>query len=808
MDKEVEQRNITRPSKAKNASGKPGTKPHWTSGAKTIVGTAVAASSRIWYTINDGSLGEIYFPDVDQANASTIRFVVSDGDRFLSDEMRDTEHRVQWLETGAPGCRIESRCKSGHYRLTKEIVPDPARDTLLLRGRFVPRNGEKLRLYLIIDAHVGDRGQDNDAWSGEYKGDRMVFAQRGSLVMACVTSPPALRTSIGYLGKSDGFTMLKRRKPLPEANLALKGNVSMTLEVDYTSGEDGSFLVSFAGGSTSAEAAQQARAGILEDFDKTAESFLRQWREKQAGFRQVADLSGHELDMYRVSTAVLETHQSKRFPGGFVASLSLPWGFDRGDKDVGGYHVVWPRDMVETAMGKLACGDAHAARSTLFYLACTQEDDGHWSQNMWLDGTPHWDSIQMDAIALPILLADALRREDELQDMDPSALVQSATCFLLRHGPVTQQDRWETTPGYSPYTMATQVAALLAAADILEGNHAHTNVTFLRETADAWNDAIDELTYVEDTPLAREHKVPGYYVRMAPPRRIETRDMGHLRIRMPNVSSGPKQRRAIDIISPGVLALVRFGLRTPDDPRIVDTIKLLDATLRRDTATGPIWRRSTDDGYGEKADGRPFEKTGIGRGWPLLAGERGHYELAAGRHEAALHLLKTMANQTSECGMIPEQVWDAPNIPKRSLFNGKPTGSGMPLVWAHSEYIKLLRSLHSGKVWDRVPEAEDRYLRGPRSASFQIWTPDQRRAWLKLGKDLRLDLPYPAHVRWTVDGKTTEAETVDTGFQLHCVTLKTRKVPPGAEIEVKVKPIVTGRSEKPKPESFVVKVGT
>jgi glucoamylase len=237
----------------------------------------------------------------------------------------------------------------------------------------------------------------------------------------------------------------------------------------------------------------------------------------------------------------------------------------------------------------------------------------------------------------------------------------------------------------------------------------------------------------------------------------------------------------------------------------VDTIKLLDATLRRNTATGPIWKRSTDDGYGEKADGRPFKKTGIGRGWPLLAGERGHFELAAGRHDTALALLKTMANQTSECGMIPEQVWDAPNIPKRSLFNGKPTGSGMPLVWAHSEYIKLLRSVHSGEVWDRIPQSEERYLHQHRTAGFQIWTPEQRRGWLTRGKDIRLDLPTPAHVRWVVDGKTTEAETIDSGFQLHHATLNTRHLPPGATIEITVQPSTAEGRKKAKPNSFTVK---
>lgn len=799
MDKGVEQQDITRPARLKQAQGKPGAQPRWASGAKTIVGTALSARSRIWYTISNGTLAEIYFPDVDQANTRLVRFLVTGPDGFFSDEIWDAKHQPHWMEPGAPACRIESECNSGRYRFTKEIVPDPDRDTLLLRGRFLPqetRDSANLKLYVIIDAHIGDRGSENDAWVGQYKGDPMVFAARDKLCLACVCSPPMLQPSVGYIGRSDGLTALRAGKPLPDATVAGPGNVAMTFEIDYRSSGDGSFLLGLAGGGDPAEAGQQARAGILQDFDRTCAIFLQQWRERQASYKNIADLSGHPLDMYRVSTAVLETHQSKRFPGGFVASLSLPWGFARSDEDVGGYHVIWPRDMVETAMGKLASGDVRSARSTLFYLACTQQADGAWSQNMWMDGTPHWTAVQMDAIAMPILLADRLHRENELDDYDPSRIIDGATQFLVQNGPVTQQGRWEGIPGYSPYTMATEVAALLAAADFAERTGSPARAEFLRSTADAWNDSIDELTYVEDTPLARRYGVRGYYLRMTPPERIRARETGNIRTWMPNHRPPRNRRRAIDIISPGALALVRYGLRAPDDPRIVDTVKLVDATLKRDMTTGPGWIRSTDDGYGEKADGSPYDGTGIGRCWPLLASERGMYELAAGRRDAALELLKTIARQTSECGMIPEQVWDAADVPERFLSNGHPTGSGMPLAWAHAEYIKLLRSLHSGEVWDRIPQTEHRYLRQRRHASFQIWTPTQPRGWLSRGKDLRIDLPAPARVRWSAGRANGEEQTVDSGFGLHCALLPTAKLAAGATIRFTIPAEAAGNNAR------------
>jgi len=804
VDRGIEEHEETRPKALIRAKGKPGTKPRWTSGAKTIVGTAVTSQSRIWYTIGNGTLNEIYFPDVDQANTRSVRFLIADGAGFFSDEEWDADHSVEWIKTGIPACMIESHCKQGRYTLTKEIITDPVRDTLMIRVHFRPKPAaSSLKLYLFIEAHMGDQGADNNAWVGTYKGKKMLIASRGRICLAAVAKPPLKQSSCGYVGKSDGYTALSHHEPLPESNTAMKGNIALTAEIDYTS-DDGRFLVSLACGAHPAEAAQQARAGILQDFDKTSALFKQGWNEAQSTYDEIHDLSEQPLDMYRVSTAVLETHQSKRFPGAFVASLSLPWGLARSDDDVGGYHVLWPRDMVETAMGKLASGDARSARSALFYLNCTQDDHGGWSQNMWLDGTPHWGAIQMDGIALPILLADKLRREGALDGYDARPMVRRAAEFLLKHGPFTQQDRWEAMPGYSPYTMATEVAALLAAADFEQDVGETEKAEFLRKTADVWNDAIDEFTYVEGTSLADKHGLRGYYVRMMPPARVQQENADGLTLKMPNLPSDSKVHPAIDILSPDAICLVRFGLRSATDPRILDTVKLLDETLKRDTKTGPVWVRSTDDGYGETADGAPFQKFGIGRGWPLLAGERGHYEIAAGNSGYALDLLKTMARQTSACGMIPEQVWDAEDIPQRLLFNGHPAGSGMPLVWAHSEYIKLLRSLHDGSVWDMPPQPVKRYQIEKHTTKFQIWTPKQERGWIDHGKDLRMDLEQPGTVSWNIGDEEFEVPTIDSGLGIHFALLPTREVPAGSAIRGHVR----CTSSRSMPHKFFVQIRT
>ena len=801
LDRQVEKVDITRPKQLRRAKGKPGAKPTWSSGAKTLVGTAATARSRVWFTVGLGILNEIYFADVEQANTRSVRFLITDGKGFVSDEAWDAEHTVT-NEAGIPCCRIETRCRQGRYTIVKEVVVDPVHDAVVVRVEFRPAPGSAgLRLFLMVEPHVGDKGFSNDAWAGEYKGRPVLIGCRKSVAVAVACTGPLTQCSCGYVGRSDALTALKAHKELPDANVAEDGNVAMTAEIDYAAVE-GRFTFAIGLGTSPPEAAQEAVAGILANFDKMRDLFVESWRKVQETYRAMPDLSGSALDMYRVSTAVLETHQSTRFPGASIASLSLPWGFARSDKDIGGYHVLWPRDAVETAMGKLASGDARSARSALFFLRVTQEASGGWSQNMFLDGTPHWTAVQMDGTALPILLAEQLRRENALDGYNALPMVKAAARFLVQHGPWTEQDRWEELPGYSPYTMATQVAALLAVADLCERAENADHAQFLRETADAWQDSVDELTYVRGTALALEHGVEGYYVRIAPPQRMERETMGNLHNKMGNLPLSRKRQRTDAVVSPDALALVRFGLRAPGDERILNTIKVLDGTVKRETTTGPAWLRSTKDGYGEKPDGAPYEKTGQGRAWPLLGGERGHYELAAGNYDFALELLKTMTRQTSECGMIPEQIWESADIPERMLFNGRPAGSAMPLVWAHAEYIKLLRSLHDGKLWDLPTQPVERYQVRKKTASFQIWTPKQRRGWLAAGKDLRVDLPGEAILRWSADEHHGVLKTRDSGFGVHCALLPAAEMQRANRVRLEVQPREGGGA---KAESFVVR---
>lgn len=394
----------------------------------------------------------------------------------------------------------------------------------------------------------------------------------------------------------------------------------------------------------------------------------------------------------------------------------------------------------------------------LRYLRVTQEPDGHWTQNMWLDGMPYWHGIQMDETALPILLVDLAAREGVLDATERDAcwpMVRRAAAFLVCKGPVSPQDRWEEDPGYSPFTVAVEVAALLAAADLADGVAETTAAEYLRETADAWNGCIERWLYVAGTELAQQHGVEGYYA------------------------------RAASMVSLDALAFVRFGLRAADDPRIVDTVKVIDATLRVETPRGPAWHRYQGDVYGEHADGSPFDGTGIGRAWPLLTGERAHYELAAGRTDVAEQLAQALEAFAGESGLLPEQIWDTADIPEHELYFGHASGSARPLVWAHAEYLKLCRSLRDGRVFDRPPQTAQRYLVDKTTSRRVTWRFNNKVRMAPAETVLRVETLAAAVVHWSVDGWRTVQDTAtrDTTLGVHVVDLPTTRLPAGAGVD-------------------------
>jgi glucoamylase len=768
--------------------GFPGIEPRWTSSVKEGVGTAASLASRVWFTLSHGIVDEVYYPRIDQANTRDLGLIVTAEGGFFSEEKRDTTSRVEWLAPGVPAFRLENACREGRYRIVKRLLTDPDRDVFLQEVRFTalaPEEAAAFRLFALLAPHVGNRGRDNDAWAGDYKGWPMLFAAREGTCLALACAPPFLARSCGYVGTSDGWTQLRAAGRLtdlyPEAR---GGNVALTGEIDLAAG-GGRAVVALGFGRNGAEAGLRARQSLAEDFDRLAERYAAGWRRVQERRRPPAAADGATAHLVAASVAVLKTHEAKRFPGGTIASLSIPWGASKGDDDLGGYHLVWPRDLVESATGLLAAGDAESARRTLAYLAATQEADGHWPQNMWLDGTPYWGGVQMDETAFPILLADALGRGGELGEIDPWPMVRRAAAYLVVHGPVTPQDRWEEDGGYSPFTLAVEIAALLAAADFADGAGEGEVGSYLRQTADAWNAAVERWTWVGGTELAERFGVAGYYVRIASADTGDAASPAGGFVPIKNRPPAEAGTTAEQLVSPDALALVRFGLRAAADPRIVATVTVIDGLLRSDTRSGPVWHRYNGDGYGEHEDGSPYDGTGVGRGWPLLAGERAHYELAAGRPAEARRLLAVMEAQAGPGGLLPEQVWDGPDLPERELVNGGPAGSAMPLVWAHAEYLKLVRSLADGAVFDTPPQPVVRYQRRRVAAAVAGWRRNNKCRAFPAGQTLRLELAAAARVRWSADGWGTaaDADTRDSGLGLHYADLPTAGLAPGAAVD-------------------------
>jgi glucoamylase len=744
--------------------------------------------SRVWFTISHGILNEIYYPRVDQACTRDLGLIVTDGSSFFSEEKRHCSFENLAIEPGIPAYELVNTSRDGRYRIEKEVLTDPYRNVLLQRIRFHPMQGNlrDYHLHVLLAPHLGNFGFGNTAWVGDYKSVPMLFAERESLALALACSVPWRKRSAGFVGLSDGWQDLSQNFQLTwDYARAENGNVALTGEVDLMAG-GGEFVLALGFGGIWAEAGQQALSSLLEDYAHIREQYVRHWKDWQMSLMKL-DEPQRECDLYRASMAVLRSHESKDFLGGAIASLSIPWGFNMGDEDLGGYHLVWPRDLVETASGFLAAGAATDALRVLHYLEVTQEADGHWAQNMWLDGRPYWTGLQMDETAFPILLVDMLRRYSpkslgSAQRWWP--MVRKAAGFLVRNGPVTQQDRWEEDAGYSPFTLAVEVASLLAAADIGDLVGDSIAASYLRDTADNWNDNIERWTYATDTLLARQIGVEGYYVRIAPPEMDSASSPLSGFVLIKNRPLPASVEEATHVISPDSLALVRFGLRAPDDPRILNTVKVLDALLCAKLPQGPCWYRYNGDGYGEHEDGSPFDGTGIGRPWPLLAGERAHYELSAGRRGMAEALLRVMEWSTYGSRLLPEQVWDSPDIPERELFLGKPTGSACPLVWAHAEYIKLRRSIRDGRVFDQPPQTVQRYQVEKRTSAYFAWRYNNKPRSMPCGKILRLVLLAPAMAHWSMDNWKTsqDSNSSDTGLGIHVIDLPTAKLPVGQTI--------------------------
>jgi glucoamylase len=777
------------------APGWPGSRPHWSPADKVGVGTAIGpdslSTSLVWFSLGHGAISEVFYPRTDRPCVRDLSLVVTDGRRFISDERCDAEHRVEYLAEGASAYRLINTCLQGRYRIEKTVIAHPRRNAVLQHTRFTPLRGslEDYFLFATLDPHLGLRkGLGGTGWVDRREGRSMLMVDRGNCALALACSTEWAGGSVGYVGSiSDGRRdVMRHGRMTRHYRYAPRGNVLLTGEADLRR-SGGEFILALGLCAEPGEAAGHALAGIRDDFDALVAEYVRDWQTWQETLLPLDEVRPGERGLYRTSAMVLRVHEDKTTPGAIAASLSIPWGQAMTDKQMGeaGYHMVWPRDLCQIAGGLLAAGARDEARRVLGFLRDSQQEDGHWAQNMWADGKPFWSGIQLGETAMPILLADLLHREKALDDAEFAAyrpMILKAARYVLRRGPSTQEDRWEDERGYTACTLGSLIAALLVASEMADRHGEAREATFLRETADAWYSSIDYWTYVENSKLARRLGVPGYYLRIAPPDdQGEPAQHDHLEFWY----QGPAIRKKYPpaaIVSPDALSYVRFGLRAPDDPRIVATMKVIDAITKVETPEGPSWHRYNHDGYGEKTDGSPFDgKHSHGRAWPLLTAERAHVELAAGRLDEAVGLLRAVERFAGDGGLIPEQVWDTYDIPEHDLYFGRPSGSAMPLAWAHAEYVKLLRGLRDGRVFDLPPQTVQRYLVERVESPRVIWRMDHRRRAIPLSKILRIELPAPAVIHWSSGGSNVgwETPTRDSGLGIHYADLATERLDPG-----------------------------
>jgi glucoamylase len=746
------------------APGGPGIPPRWTRGSKDAVGTAYSTSSRLWYTLANGVVTECYYPTIDSPQIRDLQYLVSDGEAFFHDERRNMRSEITGLASAGLGFKVTNYDREGRYSIEKQIIGDPHLSTLLVYTKFnvAPEWRGRLHLYVLCAPHLQIGGWHNNGVVLHGHGRRLLAAYREDKYLTLAATAHFVRLSCGYVGVNDGWTDLCHNLTMDyDYDAALDGNIALTAEIDLSQGTEFTLAIGF--GHTLHNSAATLLQSLSIPFDTALKNFLDQWHRTNRRLALLDKISPRDSSLFGHSINLLLGHEDKVYPGAMIASMSIPWGEDKSDDDLGGYHLVWTRDLVNSVSALLAAGDTATPLRALIYLAVTQRDDGGFYQNFWIDGDPYWSGVQLDEVSFPILLAWRLWKAAALGNFDPYIMVVRACGYLIRKGPATPQERWEEAGGYSPSTLAVNIAALICAAEFLEAHDDRVSAEFVRGYADFLESHVEKWTVTNSGTL-----VPGitrHYIRINPTVSREgapgDEDPDSGELILANQRPGDRVRYpAKEIVDPGFLELVRFGVRRPGDPLIEDSLKVVDAVLKVDTPRGPCWKRYNHDAYGQRDDGGPFLGWGVGRPWPLLTGERAAYELAAGRDIDVY--LSAIENFTTGVGLIPEQIWDGPDMPNKHLCCGGPTGAANPLMWAHSEYVKLLRSVADNRVFDLIEPVAQRYRNDHPRPVVEVWKINRQVRRVPAGGVLRVQSSYQFVIHWSDDEWKTVHETAST----------------------------------------------
>jgi glucoamylase len=672
---------------AQSAPGAPGALPTWTTGAKEGIGTSTTAKSKVWFTLAGGVMTEVYYPRLDVANVRTLEFAVSDGKRVWL-EGKDMEHSIERVTDSALVYRQTNSGHDGKFKIVKTYVTDPERDTVLIDVSFDAPTGYVL--FVLFDPAlknlgVGDKGSTQNG---------ALVTEKDGAACALMASAGFEHPSSGFAAGSDGYTDLLLHKRLewgyPRAE---NGNVVQAAQIGAKH-----FTLALGFGENAGAAVSNARASLQTGFDAARAGYEKGWAEYAKTLRPVSGLHARE---FQLAAMVLKAHEDKTYPGAMIASMSIPWGFAvKADvAGVGGYHLIWGRDLYEVATAMLLAGDRAAAERALDYMFNVQQKpDGSFPQNNWLDGRPYWTALQIDEVGYPLVLAWQLGRNDADAWQKH---VKPAAEFIVSHGPATREERWEEVGGYSPSTIAAEIAGLICAAEIAKKNGANDDAARYTKTADDWASNIENWLVTKTGHLGGSDRAQGYFMRID--NNTDPNDGFQLDVRN---GGGVWDER--DVVDAGFLELVRLGIRPADDPAIVRSVKIIDQTIRTETPNGPSFNRYNHDGYGETYFGGPWLGEGIGRLWPIFTGERGEYEIAAGR-DASLYL-DSMERFANDGGMIPEQVWDRADPTPSEFTFGEGTGSATPLAWSMAQFIRLVVDADEKRVAEQPSVVAEHFL--------------------------------------------------------------------------------------------------
>ncbi|ACB96988.1 glycoside hydrolase family 15 protein [Beijerinckia indica] len=672
------------------APGAPGYKQGWSPANKQGFGTSTTHESNVWFTLGGSGLTDVYFPRIDTPSIRDLQFVVSDGRTFAERESEATRYHVELAAPHSLVYRQINTANNKRYRLTKTYSTDPERAVLLVDVTFESLDGHPYQLYALLNPAPGN---DQMHTHGETFHHALV-ASNGNVASAFTADPPFTRTSNGYLGVSDGWQDLSSHHHMEWTYVvADQGNVVQTGQTTLDGVTRKHLTIAIGFGSTTTQAASQAQDALRTGFDRIAQAYAYGWRRYLASLKPTPASAHDQKELYETSLMVLAAVEDKTYKGAFVASPTMPWAFGDGlDNPSDAYHLVWSRDLYQIASALLAAGDRGAAERALAYLFDHQQKpDGSFPQNSLVDGTPIWGGLQMDEVAFPILLAWQLGRFD---GATYTGHVKKAADFIIGHGPVSQAERWENQGGYSPATIAAEIAGLICAADIARRNGDEASARTYESTADTWKGKIETWTTTQTGPFSKSP----YYLRL-------TKDgQGNSGTTYNIGDSGPDGVDQRAVVDPSFLELVRLGIKAADDPIILNTLPVVDTQLGTTTPTGTFWHRYNFDGYGEKRDGSEWNigfpagsQATIGRLWPIFAGERGEYDLLAKNPDSARARLKAMAATANDGLLIPEQVWDLnPPSGQPDFLPGHPTTSATPLAWSHAQFVRLAWSIDHG----------------------------------------------------------------------------------------------------------------